>query len=154
VGAPRAAPGTKLVNPRLAPTPGQTATEAAHADTDLVVKLVIDYMRATQNGKPTSLKPYCKPVLDNFYGKLGISREAAEKDIADYYKTWPNQTTYFDSAQCQVEQKESDSFSVSLPFSWTASDGKKSKHGVSRLRALIYRTADGRFLIGAVSNER
>jgi Trypsin-like peptidase domain len=85
-----------------APAPGQASTEAALSDTETVARLVFNYMRATQNGQPTSLRPYCKSMLDNFYGKHRISLEAAEKDVADYYKTWPNQTTSFDPANLTV----------------------------------------------------
>jgi hypothetical protein len=37
-----------------------------------------------------------------------------------------------------------------LPFSWSVSDGKRIKNGVSRLRATVCRAADGKFLISAV----
>jgi len=92
-------------------------------------------------------------VLDNFYGKRSISVEYAEKDIADYYKIWPKQTTSFDPAQCKVEPETDGSFAVALPFSWSVSYGRKTKNGTSRLHATVRRAADGRFLISAVSNK-
>jgi hypothetical protein len=148
-------PRAELVKMPDASVPPHPSEPTAYApdDVSIVVKLIIAYMQATQNGRPTSLKPYCTSVLDNFYGKRSISVEYAEKDIADYYKIWPKQTTSFDPAQCKVEPETDGSFAVALPFSWSVSDGGKTKNGTSRLHATVRRAADGRFLISAVSNE-
>jgi hypothetical protein len=59
-----------------------------------------------------------------------------------------------DPTQCQIEQKSADQYAVSLHFSWMVSNGNKCKHGVSRLHATVYRASEGRFLIGAVFNEK
>jgi hypothetical protein len=105
-------PRAELVKlPDATPSPrpsGHTLSRNIPKDADIVMKVIAAYMRATQNGKPTSLKPYCRSILDNFYGKQNVRLKEAEKDIANYYKIWPNQTTSFDLAQCQVQQKSYD----------------------------------------------
>jgi hypothetical protein len=150
-------PRAKLVKiPDATPSPQPSAHMPTYTskDADKVLKLIAAYMQATQKGKPTGLKPYCRSVLETFYGKRNVSLEDAEKDIADYYKVWPKQTTSFNLAECRVEQKSDGSFEVTLPFSWSVSDGRRTKNGISRLHATVCRAADGTFLISAVSNEK
>jgi Trypsin-like peptidase domain len=109
-----------------------------------VADLVLSYMAATQKGKPVSLAPYCTSELLYWYGKRNISYHRAEQEIADYYKTWPIQSTQYDPEALRVVCADvPDTYDVSLPFAWTASNAKKRLHGRSTFVARVVLTSNG-----------
>ena len=121
-----------------------------------VANLVLSYMAATQNGKPGSLAPYVTNELLYWYGKNNISYRQAEQEIADYYKTWPTQSTQYDPQALRIVCGDlPDTYDVSLPFSWTASNGKKRLHGRSTFVARVVLTSNGAgYRIRAADNQR
>jgi hypothetical protein len=121
-----------------------------------VADLVLSYMAATQNGEPGSLAPYCTTDLLDWYGKKNLSYHQAEQDIADYYKAWPTQSTRYDPEALRVVCADApDTYDASLPFSWTASNGKKTLHGRSTFVARVVLTSNGAgYRIRAANNQR
>lgn len=109
-----------------------------------IANLVLSYMTATQNGKPVSLAPYCTTTLLNWYGKKGLSMQEAEQDIAKYYRTWPRQRTRFNASTLQILTTEyKDTYVVTLPFEWAATNNKKAVGGKSMFCATIVLTSNG-----------
>ena len=119
-----------------------------------IADLILSYMAATQNGYWGSLAPYCTNELLYWYGKENISYHQAERDIAEYYKTWPSQSTQYDPEALRIVSADvPDTYNVSLPFSWTASNRKKTLHGRSTFVARVILTSDG-YRIWAADNQR
>jgi Trypsin-like peptidase domain len=112
------------------PTPAVPDRDADAEVYNEVVTLIDNYMRHTQNGKPISLAPYCTTVLTVWYGEKNLSIAQAERSIADYYRKWPVQYTWYDIKQISVSHwSEPDWYDVELPFSWSASTRERLKAG-------------------------
>src|SRR5262249_47315626 len=100
--------------------------------------------------------PYVTNELLYWYGKNNISYRQAEQEIADYYKSWPTQSTRYDPQALRIVCGDvPDTYDVSLPFSWTASNGKKRLHGRSTFVARVVLTSNGAgYRIRAADNQR
>ena len=126
--------------------PRDKIAEISTSEEDKVAQLIIDYMNATQNGKPVSLAPYVTNLLYKWYGQKNVPRERAEKENVDYYRHWPNQTTSFDVGKLQIEKVDRNDivlYHVQLPFSYFISNGKQSKQGNKVVNAYVILTVNG-----------
>jgi hypothetical protein len=120
-----------------------------------ITSLIYNYLIATQTGKPTTLVPFCTTQLAEWYGRQKITMEEAEKDIADYYRTWPTQTLRFDIKDLNIEPiaGRPDKYVASIPFLWYAANGKRTSTGKSELQAVVVLTSNGYgYRISAIRN--
>ena len=129
----KAAPAhSPVVTPTATPIPATQIISAA--DRQDLLAIVDGYMAATRSGEPVDLSRFVGQPVSEWYGQGPKTLKQIAKLIAKYHQIWPKQTTEYDLDEAVVSldahyEGDHTSFTVSLPFSWTASNGKKALRG-------------------------
>ena len=156
--------------PTPSPTPTPTATPVERAElvatptpvkrAELVNDLplpqieafVRNYLEATGDGRPISLKSWVADQLGRWYDTEYITREMAEAKVAGYYRRWPFQQTQL-AGPYRWRKVSDDLYAIYQPIIWTGKGGSNQAVVVRTTFCALVEKIKGTWRISSAWND-